>query len=157
MLSMRNKGSGGWATYELSRTHPIIEMINPAVLYGDIMIDYPHVECTSACVTALCAFRSQYPDHRTAEIAEAIRGGIDFLLRVQKPEGGWYGAWAICYCYGTWFGVWAQIAANGSEAKHCESVQRACSFLVDQQQKDGGWGESYLSCVKHRYVQAHRS
>eukprot|EP00122_Pirum_gemmata_P000378 Pgem_evm1s334 len=28
----------------------------------------------------------------------------------------------------------------------------ACEFLITKQNKDGGWGESFLSCVKREYV-----
>jgi len=30
-------------------------------------------------------------------------------------------------------------------------VHRACEFLVSKQNADGGWGESYLSCVTRKY------
>jgi hypothetical protein len=40
-----------------------LELINPAEVFGGIMIDYSYVECTSACVQALCKFRKQHPNH----------------------------------------------------------------------------------------------
>lgn len=155
ILSMWNKGTGGWATYERSRTSSIIEMLNPAALYGDIMIDYTHVECTSSCLQALVAFREHYPSHRRKEIDRVISRSAQFLRRSQKKEGGWYGAWAICFCYATWFAVGGLIAAG--EDKKSPVILRACQFLVERQKEDGGWGESYLSCVKREYVQAKRS
>ena len=39
------------------------------------------VECSSACITALTAFRKRYPDHRADEIAGALRKGIKYLKR----------------------------------------------------------------------------
>jgi hypothetical protein len=33
------------------------QILNPAETFGDIIVDYSYVECTSACITALCAFR----------------------------------------------------------------------------------------------------
>lgn len=32
------------------------------------MVDYPYVECTSACVQALTMFAQHYPRHRATEI-----------------------------------------------------------------------------------------
>jgi cycloartenol synthase len=32
-------------------------MLNPSETFGDIMVDYSYVECTSACITALTSFR----------------------------------------------------------------------------------------------------
>eukprot|EP00951_Prasinocladus_malaysianus_P003621 scaffold25518_cov31-Prasinocladus_malaysianus.AAC.2 len=48
---------GGWATYENTRSYSILEWINPSETFGDIVIDYTYVECSSACITALAAFR----------------------------------------------------------------------------------------------------
>lgn len=67
ILSMQNS-CGGWATYELSRAGPWLEYLNPSAIFGEIMIDYPHVECTSACIQALAAFQKVFPNHRTKEI-----------------------------------------------------------------------------------------
>ncbi len=43
------------------------EMLNPSEVFGDIMIDYSYVECSSACITALVAFNAEFPHHRTSE------------------------------------------------------------------------------------------
>ena len=37
----------------------LLELINPSETFGDIVIDYSYVECSSACITALSAFRSE--------------------------------------------------------------------------------------------------
>ena len=34
-----------------------------------------------------------------------------------------------------------------------ECIQRACRFLIAKQQEDGGWGETFMSCVERKYVQ----
>jgi len=155
ILSMHNKG-GGWATYELTRTSPIIEIINPAALYGEIMVDYQHTECTSACITALKAFQERYPNHRKEEIDSACQDGLNLIKRKMTQDGGWYGGWAVCFCYGTWFAM-AAMKAMGETYATSYHMRRGCQFLVERQLPDGGWGESYLSCVKHVYVQNHRS
>lgn len=58
ILSYQNP-IGGWATYENTRSYPILELINPSETFGDIVIDYSYVECSSACITALCAFQKE--------------------------------------------------------------------------------------------------
>lgn len=67
ILSLQNS-SGGWATYELKRTGSWLESINPSETFHGIMIDYPYVECTSACIQTLKKFEKYYPNHRTNEI-----------------------------------------------------------------------------------------
>jgi cycloartenol synthase len=39
-----------------------LQIINPAETFGDIVVDYSDVECTSACITALSAFDRLYPN-----------------------------------------------------------------------------------------------
>lgn len=36
----------------------------------------------------------------------------------------------------------------------CAEVQKACSFLLERQMRDGGWGENFESCEQRRYVQS---
>ena len=50
LLTLQNPG-GGWATYEQNRGYSWYEALNPSEVFGDIMIDYPYVECSSASVT----------------------------------------------------------------------------------------------------------
>lgn len=52
-----------------------MQILNPSETFGDIIVDYSYVECTSACITALCAFRRQFPNHRTLEIQGALDKG----------------------------------------------------------------------------------
>lgn len=48
ILSLQNP-SGGFASYELVRGSPLLESLNPAEVFANIMIEYPYVECTTAC------------------------------------------------------------------------------------------------------------
>ncbi len=61
-------GNGGYSSYETMRTGASMEMINPAEVFGDIMVDYTYVECTSAVMQALKHFTEEFPDHRNQEI-----------------------------------------------------------------------------------------
>lgn len=36
----------------------------------------------------------------------------------------------------------------------CAEVQKACSFLLERQMRDGGWGENFESCEQRRYIQS---
>jgi cycloartenol synthase len=128
------------------------QLINPSETFGDIVIDYPYVECSSACITALAAFHHAQPAHRTRQILGSIRKGIKFIKSIQRPDGSWYGSWGVCFTYGTWFGLEA-LAAAGERHASSPSARLACAFLASKQRADGGWGESYLSCQDKVYSQ----
>ncbi|XP_020599649.1 cycloartenol synthase isoform X2 [Phalaenopsis equestris] len=150
ILSLMNK-DGGFATYELTRSFAWLEIINPAETFGDIVIDYPYVECTSASIQALTAFKKLFPEHRRKEIDNCIQKAAHFIEKIQKPDGSWYGSWAVCFTYGIWFGVKGLIAA-GKSYQNSPSIQKACNFLLSKQLASGGWGESYLSCQDKVYT-----
>ncbi|KAF3956067.1 hypothetical protein CMV_018779 [Castanea mollissima] len=54
-------------------------LINPAETFGDIVIDYPYVECTSAAIQALTLFKKLYPEHRREEIENCIAKAAEFI------------------------------------------------------------------------------
>ncbi|KAL3371286.1 hypothetical protein AABB24_008027 [Solanum stoloniferum] len=150
LLSLQNSG-GGFATYELSRSYPWLELINPAETFGDIVIDYPYVECSSAAIQALTAFKKLYPGHRKEEVERCIAKAAAFIESIQETDGSWYGSWAVCFTYGTWFGVLGLLAA-GRNYNNSSSIRKACTFLLSKQVSSGGWGESYLSCQNKVYT-----
>lgn len=150
ILSLMNK-DGGFATYELTRSYAWMEIINPAETFGDIVIDYPYVECTSASIQALTSFKKKYPGHRREEIENCIKKAASFIEKIQQPDGSWYGSWAVCFTYGIWFGVNGLLAA-GRTYQDSPSIRKACNFLLSKQLASGGWGESYLSCQDKVYT-----
>ncbi|CAO2143648.1 unnamed protein product [Urochloa humidicola] len=150
LLSLKNKNSG-FATYELTRSYKWLEYINPSETFGGIMIDYPYVECTSASVQALALFRKLHPGHRRKEIDNCIKESVNFIERIQRSDGSWYGSWGICFTHGTWFGVRGLVSA-GSTFTNSPTIKKACEFLLSKQQPSGGWGESYLSCQDKVYT-----
>ncbi|XP_067301195.1 lanosterol synthase isoform X2 [Pseudorasbora parva] len=87
LLSMRNP-DGGFATYETKRGGKLLELLNPSEVFGDIMIDYTYVECTSAVMQALKHFHSIYPEHRAGEIRGwTTAGGFKDLMAHGKGLG----------------------------------------------------------------------
>uniref|UniRef100_A0A8C3UX70 Terpene cyclase/mutase family member n=1 Tax=Catharus ustulatus TaxID=91951 RepID=A0A8C3UX70_CATUS len=158
LLSMRNS-DGGFATYETKRGGHLLELLNPSEVFGDIMIDYTYVECTSAVMQALRHFQSQFPEHRALEIRETLKKGLDFCRRKQRADGSWEGSWGVCFTYGTWFGLeaFASMQHTYHSGTVCQEVAQACQFLISKQMTDGGWGEDFESCEQRTYVQSAES
>ncbi|XP_062114396.1 LOW QUALITY PROTEIN: cycloartenol synthase 2-like [Humulus lupulus] len=149
ILSLQN-GDGGFATYELTRSYHWLELINPAETFGDIVIDYPYVECTSAAIQALTSFRKLYPGHRQEEIEHCIKKATAYIEKIQASDGSWYGSWGVCFTYATWFGVKGLVASRKNYS-NCSGVRKVCNFFLSKQVESGGWGESYLSCQDKVY------
>ncbi|XP_028924452.1 lanosterol synthase isoform X1 [Ornithorhynchus anatinus] len=158
LLSMRNS-DGGFATYETKRGGRLLELLNPSEVFGDIMIDYTYVECTSAVMQALKHFHRQFPEHRAQEIGETLQEGLNYCRQVQRTDGSWEGSWGVCFTYGTWFGLeaFACMRQTYSGGAACEEVSQACDFLLSTQMEDGGWGEDFESCEQRRYVRSAKS
>uniref|UniRef100_A0A3B3YG39 Squalene cyclase C-terminal domain-containing protein n=1 Tax=Poecilia mexicana TaxID=48701 RepID=A0A3B3YG39_9TELE len=153
LLSMRNR-DGGFATYETKRGGRLLELLNPSEVFGDIMIDYTYVECTSAAMQALRHFLQVHPDHRAAEIRSTLTDGLEFCRRVQRTDGSWEGSWGVCFTYGTWFGLEAFACMGHTYKAENTDSKKACRFLLEHQMSDGGWGEDFESCEQRRYVQS---
>ncbi|KAE9408701.1 terpene synthase [Gymnopus androsaceus JB14] len=151
MLSLQNP-NGGFASYELIRGPQWLEWLNPAEVFGDIMIEFCYPECTTSVITALAIFRKHVPGYRTKDIDTTIRHAIDYLHKAQKPEGGWLGSWGICFTYATMFAT-ESLALVGENYSNSQSSKRACEFLIGKQREDGGWGESYKSCEQATWIE----
>ncbi|QHN81947.1 Cycloartenol synthase [Arachis hypogaea] len=149
VLSLQNN-DGGFASYELTRSYRWLEIINLAETFGDIVIDYCYVECTSASLQALASFRKLYPMHRPEKISRCIKRATAYIESVQVSDGSWYGSWGVCFTYAAWFGINGLIAA-GKSYSDSPAIHNACEFLLSKQLSNGGWGESYLSCQNKVY------
>ncbi|XP_031504137.1 cycloartenol Synthase-like isoform X2 [Nymphaea colorata] len=150
ILSLQNK-CGGFSAYEPARSYAWLELINPSEMFGGIMIDHPSTECTSSAIQALADFRKAYPQYRKEDIETSISKAVNFIKKMQLPDGSWYGNWGICFTYGTWFGIEA-LVAGGMTYQNCSAIRKACEFLLSKQLESGGWGESYLSCLNMVYT-----
>jgi squalene cyclase len=59
--------------------------------------------------------------------------------------------WGICFTYGTWFAIDGLMEAG--VPKDHPAILKACEFLISKQKEDGGWGETFMSCVTREYAQ----
>uniref|UniRef100_A0A8C5RXB7 Lanosterol synthase n=1 Tax=Laticauda laticaudata TaxID=8630 RepID=A0A8C5RXB7_LATLA len=134
LLKMQN-ADGGFSTYETMRGGWLLELLNPSEVFGDIMIDYTYVECTSAVMQALKLFHKCFPEHR-GERKGSSR--VYFYFTDLPSEKVSHACMQQAYCGGV----------------ACQAVSRACEFLVSKQMEDGGWGEDFESCEQRRYVQS---
>ncbi|KAK9472820.1 terpenoid cyclases/protein prenyltransferase alpha-alpha toroid [Dipodascopsis tothii] len=152
LLSMQNERytPGSFASYELIRATPLMEYLNAAEIFSNIMVEYPYVECSDSVVIGLSHFRDTY-SYRRPEVKRAIARAVDFIKSQQLPTGGWYGSWGVCYTYATMFASEA-LSFQGETFTNSEVVRRLCAFLVAHQNDDGGWGESFRSCELMTYV-----
>src|SRR5437773_9397799 len=103
---------GGFASYEISRGPSVLELLNPAEVFDRIMIEYSYPECSAAVLKSLCRFHHHFPWYRAVDIQAAVSRARDFILLSQRPDGSWYGSWAVCFTYAIWFAVDA-LAAVG--------------------------------------------
>ncbi|KAG9226875.1 hypothetical protein CCMSSC00406_0003452 [Pleurotus cornucopiae] len=149
MIGMQNS-DGGFASYEKIRGPSLLEALNPAEVFGNIMIEFNYPECTTSVITALSVFRKYYPDYRKDDISRVVAKAIKFLHKAQRPEGGWFGSWGICFTYATMFAL-ESLSLVGETYATSESARKACEFLLDKQMDDGGWGETYKSCETEIY------
>ncbi|GMM27851.1 lanosterol synthase [Martiniozyma asiatica (nom. inval.)] len=158
LLSLQNVGSfefGSFSTYEKIKATPMLELINPAEVFGNIMVEYPYVECTDSSVLGLSYFH-KYRKYRSVEVEIAIKRATDYIIKSQKPDGSWYGCWGICFTYAGMFALEALHEIN-LNYENSEVVRRGCDFLVARQLEDGGWGESMKSSETHTYVTTKKS
>jgi lanosterol synthase len=147
---------GGFASYEKARGSSMMELLNPAEIFDRIMVEYSYPECTTAVLTSLSLFRRHFPDYRPEDIQRAITRATGFIRAAQRPDGSWYGSWAICFTYGTFFAL-ESLASVGQTYQTSESVRRSCHWLASKQKEDGGWGEHYSSCELKAYIQHEKS
>jgi len=81
---------------------------------------------------------------------QAVRRGVQFLLKTQEQDGSWYGRWGVNYLYGTFLALRGLRAAGVDERE--PSIQRALEFIRAYQNRDGGFGESCSSYDENRFM-----
>ncbi|CAN8308035.1 unnamed protein product [Cochlearia groenlandica] len=143
--------NGGIAVWEPARGNTWLEWLSPVEFMEDTIVEHEYLECTGSAIVALARFMKMFPGHRKEEVERFIRKGVKYIEEFQMPDGSWYGNWGVCFIYGTFFAVRGLVAA-GKTYSSCDSIRRAVRFLLDTQNAEGGWGESYLSCPSKKYT-----
>lgn len=122
---------GGWASFDRDNTRMVFQHIPFAD--HNAMLDPPTVDITGRVLEMLAAYgyTREHP---------AVRRAIEFIVRVQEPDGAWFGRWGVNYIYGT------MCVLRGLEAMGVDRnepyIQQAAEWLRMVQNPDGGWGES---------------
>jgi lanosterol synthase len=143
LLTMQNAHSGGCSSYETQRGSEKLELLNVAEVFGNVMVEYDYVECTTAVVTVLSLFQ-KHSDYRSDDITRVKKAAVEYIKRAQRPDGSWYGNWGVCFTYAAMFTL-ESLASIGETYANSSHSKRGCDFLISHQMEDGGWGESYLS------------
>lgn len=159
LLGIQNTGSfefGSFASYERTKSTTLLELINPAEVFNNIMVEYPYVECTDSSVLGLTYF-AKYYNYKSDQIRFVIDNAVNYIKRAQNPvDGSWYGSWGICYTYASMFALEA-LNSIGLTYENSDVVKRGCDFLISKQLPDGGWSESMKSSETCTYVNTESS
>ncbi|HET8944377.1 MAG TPA: squalene--hopene cyclase [Dehalococcoidia bacterium] len=129
LLGMQS-ANGGWGAFDRDNTRRLVNEI-PFCDFGEV-IDPPSADVTAHVIEALAELGGAR--------SEAVRRGLRYLRREQRPDGSWFGRWGVNYTYGTG-GVLPALHANGVDMSR-PHVRRAASWLAGRQNEDGGWGET---------------
>lgn len=135
LLAMQSK-NGGWGAFDKDNDKKILTKI-PFCDFGEAL-DPPSADVTAHIVEALAALGLSR-DH------PSMARAIEFIKREQDPAGPWFGRWGVNYIYGT-AAVLPALAAVG-ENMTALYIGRACDWIIDRQQENGGWGESCESYI----------
>ena len=129
-LGMQSK-NGGWGAFDKDNTKHLLNKIPFADL--EALIDPPTADITGRMLELMGEFgySKEFP---------AASRAIEFIRKIQEPEGPWWGRWGVNYIYGTW-SVLAGLAAIGEDLTQ-PYIRRAVNWLKLKQNMDGGWGET---------------
>jgi len=122
--------NGGWGAFDIDNESYYLNAI-PFADHG-ALLDPPTEDVSARCVCFLLQIGRNGSD-------PAVARGLNYLRRVQQPDGSWFGRWGTNYIYGTWSVLCAFNAAGiGGDDPH---VAKAVAYLKTGQRADGGWGE----------------
>jgi len=127
-LQSRN---GGWGAFDADNTYHYLNNI-PFADHG-ALLDPPTEDVTGRCIGMLAQL-GEPPD------SPRMKAAVDYLARVQLPDGSWFGRWGVNYIYGTWSALAGLNAAQLDPQS--PMMRRAVDWLVAIQNPDGGWGEN---------------
>jgi squalene-hopene/tetraprenyl-beta-curcumene cyclase len=140
LVAMQGK-DGGWAAFDADNNWDILSHVPFAD--HNAMLDPSCPDITGRVLEALtqCGLKPNHP---------SVQRGVQYLLRVQEPDGSWYGRWGVNYIYGTFLALRGLRSAGLDENE--PSIQRGLEFIRAYQNRDGGWGESCSSYDESRFM-----
>jgi len=140
LLDMQS-ADGGWGAFDVDNDRRIMTQL-PLCDFGEV-IDPPTEDVSAHVVEALveCGMPRSHP---------AVRRGVAYLWRTQRPDGSWWGRWGVNHVYGTGAALPALAAAG--EDMRCPAARRAVQFLAEHQNDDGGWGEDIQSYADPAWI-----
>jgi squalene-hopene/tetraprenyl-beta-curcumene cyclase len=120
---------GGWAAFDRDNNKKVLMNIP----YGDFITP---LDPTSADVTAHALELLGVLDSKGKSLPRAI----EYLKKIQRQDGSWYGRWGVNYLYGT--GLVLTSLKSAGEDMGQEYIIKAVEWLISHQNPDGGWGET---------------
>ncbi|QPJ63909.1 MAG: squalene--hopene cyclase [Candidatus Nitrohelix vancouverensis] len=130
LLSMQSK-NGGWGAFDMDND---LQLLNE-IPFADhkAMLDEPTADVTGRILWCLgrLGFSREHPQ---------VRRALEFVRKMQEPDGCWWGRWGVNYIYGTF------LVTNGLRSMGEDMTQpylrKTVDWLVAHQNEDGGWGET---------------
>ncbi len=135
MLVMRSS-NGAWGAFDKDNTRTIVYRL-PFADFG-ALLDPPSEDVTAHALEMLA-----HVDAPGRE--QIIRQALEYLRRMQRREGCWFGRWGVNYIYGTWCVISALTALRARGYATQDMIDKGTSWLIEHQNADGGWGESCYS------------
>ncbi|MGZ3773430.1 MAG: prenyltransferase/squalene oxidase repeat-containing protein [Pseudobdellovibrionaceae bacterium] len=138
LFSMQND-DGGWGAFDRNNNgNLLLDFATRDFLDSADMFDESSADVTGHILEALAAY-----DY-TVTNSESVRKAVDYLLKTQEKQlPAWLGRWGSNYVYGTSAGL-IGLAKAGVDLKS-EKIVSSVKWLIQCQNKDGGYGESWAS------------
>jgi squalene-hopene/tetraprenyl-beta-curcumene cyclase len=135
MAGMQSK-NGGWAAFDKDNNKKYLTKI-PFSDFGETL-DPPSVDVTAHLLEMYGRLGSTRGDR-------TVNRGFNYVVSDQEEDGSWFGRWGVNYVYGAG-AVLPALEAIGEDMSQ-PYIRRSVDWIMDHQNKDGGWGESCGSYV----------
>ncbi|HMD54453.1 MAG TPA: prenyltransferase/squalene oxidase repeat-containing protein, partial [Phycisphaerae bacterium] len=145
LCSMQNR-DGGWSAFDRNdNSNWLLRRLTRNYIDSVDLFDESSADVTGHVLEAMGTVGLN------ADNSDSVRRGIEYLWRAQDAQtGAWPGRWAVNYLFGTTAALVGMLAVG--ESLKNPDIQRILKWIIDQQNDDGGFGEStasYLSPTAH--------
>jgi squalene-hopene/tetraprenyl-beta-curcumene cyclase len=136
--SMQSR-DGGWGAFDRdNNVNRPLERLTRHYIDSVVLFDDSSADSTGHVLEALGAIGLN------AENSDSVRRALKYLQRTQNSQtGAWIGRWGVNYLFGTTAAINGLLAVG--EEPNRSWIQRAIAWLLNQQNSDGGFGESTAS------------